>query len=71
MLITITTLGFGDIYPQTVGGRVATVIIITAGLGFISYVAASITNWFMESSNKKEKKLLEEKLEILIISKIN
>ena len=65
VLITITTVGFGDIYPQTIGGRVATVIIIAAGLGFISYVAAGITSWFMESSNKKDKKLLEEKLENL------
>lgn len=65
VLITITTVGFGDIYPQTIGGRIATVIIITAGLGFISYVAASITSWFMESSNKQEKKLLEEKLDNL------
>ena len=65
VLITITTVGFGDIYPQTVGGRVATVTIIIAGLGFISYAAASITNWFVESSSKKEKELLEKKLDNL------
>lgn len=62
---TITTVGFGDIYPQTVGGRVGTVTIIIAGLGFISYAAASITNWFVESSSKKEKELLEKKLDTL------
>ena len=65
VLITITTVGFGDIYPQTIGGRIATVIIIVAGLGFISYAAASITNWFMESSTKEEKNLLEKKLDNL------
>ena len=65
VLTTITTVGFGDIYPYTVGGRLATAIIIVAGLGFISYVAAGITSWFMESSNKNEKELLEKKLETL------
>lgn len=62
VLITITTVGFGDIYPQTIGGRIATVIIIVAGIGFISYVAAGLTGWFLESSTEKEKEL-EEKLD--------
>lgn len=65
VLITITTVGFGDIYPYTIGGRLATAIIIVAGLGFISYVAAGITSWFMVSSNRNEKELLEEKIENL------
>jgi len=61
-LITITTVGFGDITPQTIGGRVATVIIIVSGIGFVSYLAATITGWFFEST-KKEDEEIEEDLE--------
>lgn len=59
-LITITTIGFGDIYPQTIGGRIATVIIIFTGLGFISYLAASVTGWFLSETKKEEEKIRKE-----------
>jgi len=53
VLITITTVGFGDITPETIGGRIATVIIIISGIGFISYLSSKITYWFLESSEKE------------------
>ncbi len=60
VLITVTTVGFGDIYPYTIGGRIATVIIIITGIGFISYLAASVTGWFFETAKKEEEKIEEE-----------
>lgn len=54
ILITITTVGFGDIYPQTVGGRIATLIIIVAGIAFVSFAAFKITKLFFEESEEKE-----------------
>ncbi len=64
ILITITTVGYGDIYPKTVGGRVATILIIIAGISFISYVAIKITGLFFEETEKKENEI-EDKLDII------
>jgi voltage-gated potassium channel len=62
ILITITTVGYGDIYPRTIGGRFATLIIIVGGLSFVSYVAFKMTGLFFEQSEDKET-LMEKKLE--------
>ncbi|EKQ54612.1 MAG: Ion channel [Methanobacterium sp. Maddingley MBC34] len=64
ILITITTVGYGDIYPHTVGGRFATLIIIVAGLAFVSYAAFKITGLFFEETEEKEN-VIEEKLELM------
>ncbi len=60
VLITVTTIGFGDVYPYTVGGRIATAIIIFAGIGFFSYFAAKMTAWFFETTEQEEEEEEEE-----------
>ncbi|MFN3168163.1 MAG: ion transporter [Phycisphaeraceae bacterium] len=46
-IITLTTVGYGDIYPTTVGGRVFTSIILILGLGIVAVpsglIAAALT----------------------------
>lgn len=41
---TLTTVGYGDIYPITVGGRVFTFVILLVGLGVISVPAGLIAS---------------------------
>ena len=41
-VITLTTVGYGDIYPITVGGRIFTFIMLLAGVGIISVPAGLI-----------------------------
>jgi len=39
-LSTLTTVGYGDIYPVTVGGRVFTFLVLIVGLGLVTVPAA-------------------------------
>lgn len=41
---TLTTVGYGDIYPQTVGGRVFTMIILLLGLGLVAATTGIISS---------------------------
>lgn len=43
-VITLTTVGYGDVYPVTLGGRVFTFLILLVGLGIISIPAGLIAS---------------------------
>jgi voltage-gated potassium channel len=47
-LITISTVGYGDISPVTPEGRVVTMLIIITGIGLISFVTSIIVSSFSE-----------------------
>jgi voltage-gated potassium channel len=38
-VVTLTTVGYGDVYPVTVGGRIFTFFVLIAGLGIVSVPA--------------------------------
>jgi len=41
---TLTTVGYGDVYPVTVGGRVFTMVILFAGLGMVAATTGIISS---------------------------
>lgn len=43
-VVTLTTVGYGDVYPITVGGRVFTFVILLIGLGLVSLPAGIISS---------------------------
>lgn len=45
-IVTISTVGYGDITPQTVGGRLVTVTLILTGLGVLSFFTSIIVAAF-------------------------
>jgi voltage-gated potassium channel len=47
-LVTIATVGYGDITPVTTEGKVVTMVIITSGIGLISFVTSLIVSSFNE-----------------------
>ena len=47
-VVTLSTVGFGDITPQTTGGRIVTMALIITGLGVISFFTSIIVASFHE-----------------------
>jgi voltage-gated potassium channel len=43
-VITLTTVGYGDVYPITVGGRIFTFLVLLLGLGVISVPAGLVAS---------------------------
>jgi voltage-gated potassium channel len=53
-IITLTTVGYGDVYPITVGGKVFTFIILMIGLGIVAVPTRIISSALTRSVDKKE-----------------
>ena len=53
--ITLTTIGYGDVYPITVFGKIATIIIAIAGIGIVAIPAGIIAGGFSEMMRNKKK----------------
>ncbi|MFC5196374.1 ion transporter [Bizionia hallyeonensis] len=52
-IITLTTVGYGDVYPITVGGKVFTFIILLIGLGIVAIPTGIISSALTKSVDKK------------------
>jgi len=52
---TLTTVGYGDIYPITVGGKIFTFIVLMIGLGFVA-VPTGLFASALSSAREEQKK---------------
>ncbi|WP_028891474.1 ion transporter [Tenacibaculum sp. 47A_GOM-205m] len=53
-IITLTTVGYGDVYPITMGGRVFTFCILMIGLGIVAIPTGIISSALTKSIEKKQ-----------------
>jgi voltage-gated potassium channel len=44
---TVTTVGYGDHVPTTVGGQLLAAVVMLLGIGFITVITAAITSSFI------------------------
>ncbi len=56
-IVTMTTVGYGDKYPVSLGGRVVGIILICSGVGLMSLVTATIASLIVEKKLKEGKGL--------------
>jgi voltage-gated potassium channel len=52
--VSITTVGYGDQYPVTPGGRTAAVLVLAAGVGLFGVLSGYLANFFLAPSGNEE-----------------
>ena len=62
-VVTVTTVGYGDIAPVSPIGRALAVVLMLSGLGLLSTLAASISAYFVGSGTDREIAAVHERLE--------
>lgn len=62
-IVTITTVGYGDIHPASAAGKWLTIILIVTGVGTFLGVVANATEMML---TKREKKIRLQKLQMVI-----
>jgi voltage-gated potassium channel len=53
-VVTVTTVGYGDVYPTTVPGRVVAMALMLVGIGFLSVLTATIASHFVKADTGAE-----------------
>jgi voltage-gated potassium channel len=68
-VVTLGTVGYGDVVPHTAWGRVLGSVVIVCGVTFISFLIAIVTSLFVDADRAREKDASEarhdEVLELL------
>jgi len=52
-IISITTVGFKEVFPLSFGGRIFTMVVILTGIGFFFYIAMSVAEITIEERVRK------------------
>lgn len=58
-VVTLTTVGYGDISPKTAGGKVVAVIIMFIGLSFYALLTGLLSTIIIERSKHRESQSME------------
>ncbi|MGZ7136231.1 MAG: ion channel, partial [Methanobacterium sp.] len=60
MIVTMSTVGYGNIVPYTGIGKIIAIIAIVVGLGYTGWVTAAIASSLVEEFRKKSKETISE-----------
>jgi voltage-gated potassium channel len=58
-LVTVTTVGYGDAYPVTTGGRIVAAVTMAAGVGLFGTFAGFVASWFLAPGEEEQEDELE------------
>ena len=54
VIITLTTVGYGDLYPKTLMGRIVGVVIAFWGVFIVSFFVVTLNNMLTFSPNEEK-----------------
>ena len=54
-IVTITTVGYGDLSPASLGGRLVGVLLMLFGIGFLGILTATLASTFVEERRQEGK----------------
>jgi len=67
-ITTVTTVGYGDFSPRTLGGRVIAIVVMVVGIGFVAIITAAAAERFMRSREAEaERAELRERLDEVLL----
>ncbi len=64
-MTTVTTVGYGDLYPITTEGRAVAVILMTAGVGLFATLSGALAAWFLRPAQSHDSDALHEDIRAL------
>jgi voltage-gated potassium channel len=53
-VVTVTTVGYGDLYQKTISGRLIGMFVMLIGIGFLSVLTATIASRFVKTDTSSE-----------------
>ncbi|WP_432738710.1 potassium channel family protein [Maridesulfovibrio sp. FT414] len=66
-IVTLTTVGYGDMVPATVPGRILGALVMISGIGMVSSLTGNMASMLVERKAKKRKGLLTVKISSHVI----
>lgn len=62
-IVTVTTVGYGDKYPVSAGGRAVATVLMFVGIGLIGVLTATVASYFVEQGADEDRAELFERLD--------
>ncbi|NQU36238.1 MAG: potassium channel family protein [Actinobacteria bacterium] len=58
--VTVTTVGYGDVFPVTVPGRFVAFALMVVGISMIGIITASVATWFVQRTERSDDDVMTE-----------
>jgi voltage-gated potassium channel len=67
-IVTVTTVGYGDTFPETDAGRIIAIAVMFVGIGFIAILTASAAERFLRQQQAERRELegIERRLDEIV-----
>jgi voltage-gated potassium channel len=53
-VVTVTTVGYGDVIPRSVVGRIVAIALMLVGIGFVAVLTAAVASTFVKQDRREE-----------------
>jgi voltage-gated potassium channel len=64
VMATLSTVGYGDVTPESFGGKLIGIVLMIVGVGFFSILTATFSSWFMRDLESEEEEIKDKIISI-------